>query len=151
MSSQTHVSKTQKLQRVGSKILQKIFRSKAKIDLVELGSTEVKAARTVTFIPPTETPRIIDLKSMRRSIHPQPTRSNIHHSLVGTPMRKNSQQAYVSEETSRHPAAAILDDVEDHEDYQRIHEEESDVDWSLLDLPENVYARLANESRHSLL
>ena len=149
MSNQTQVSKTQKLQRVGSKILEKIkpiFRGKANIDLVELGSTEIKAARTVTFIPPTETPRIIDLKSMRRSIRPQPTRSNIHHSLVGTPMRKNSQQAYTSEETS-----AILDDVEDHEDYQQIHEEESDVDWSLLDLPENVYARLANESRHSLL
>lgn len=53
--------------------------------------------------------------------------------------------------TSDHAAAAVLDDVMDYEGYDLLDEETSDLDWTLLDLPENVYGRLANESRHSLL
>ena len=55
------------------------------------------------------------------------------------------------EATSDRSASAVLDDVVDYGGYEPLDDEGSDVDWSLLDLPENVYGRLANESRHSLV
>ena len=48
-------------------------------------------------------------------------------------------------------AAATFDDVADYDGYELLDEEGVDVDWNLLDLPEPVLRRLANESRHSLL
>ena len=49
----------------------------------------------------------------------------------------------------------VLDGLMDDDDgYELVDEREEDWDsfcWSLLDLPENVYGRLANESRHSLI
>lgn len=51
------------------------------------------------------------------------------------------------EATSERPAVAALDDIADFDDKDYNY----DVDWSLLDLPENIYGRLANESRHSLI
>ena len=48
-------------------------------------------------------------------------------------------------------SAATFDDVRDYEGYELLDEEGADVDWSLLDLPEPVLWRLANESRHSLI
>ena len=55
------------------------------------------------------------------------------------------------EATSDRPATAALDGLLDHEGYDLLDDKTSDLDWSLLDLPENIYGRLANESRHSLL
>ena len=54
--------------------------------------------------------------------------------------------------TLRHSAVAVVDDMADYEGYELLEEEEDvDVDWDLLDLPEPVLRRLANESRHSLI
>ena len=51
----------------------------------------------------------------------------------------------------RSSAAAIFDDVADYEGYELLDERGVDVDWNLLDLPEPVLRRLANESCHSLI
>lgn len=51
----------------------------------------------------------------------------------------------------RSAAAATFDDVADYDGYELLDEQGVDVDWNLLDLPEPVLRRLANESRHSLL
>lgn len=152
--------------------------SKEDINLGELGSTGMQAASFVTFIRPTEAPQIVDLKAMTRTIRPQPARIYTEDSTVprsqadlngpelrlqksfqtprsptesGTPLRRNPQQVFVFEATSDRSASAVLDDVVDYGGYEPLDDEGSDVDWSLLDLPENVYGRLANESRHSLV
>ena len=75
---------------------------------------------------------------------------------TGTPLRRNPQQAYIFEETSHRSSAAVLDDILNYEGYDFVGGDDEDedggfVDWGLLDLPEKVYGRLANESRHSLL
>ncbi|CAF9922152.1 MAG: hypothetical protein ALECFALPRED_002031 [Alectoria fallacina] len=76
---------------------------------------------------------------------------------TGTPLRRNPQQVFVFEATSDRSASAVLDDVvvDYYVGYEPLDDDEddegSDVDWSLLDLPENVYGRLANESCHSLI
>ena len=177
----TAISKTQRLRSVASKIFQKIVPSKGKedIDLEELSSTEIQVARFVAFIRPTEAPQIIDLKAVRRSIRPQLPRIYTLHSSeprsqadlnspelhlqksfedprrspteTGTPSRRNPQQVFVFEATSDRSGTAALDGLLDYEGYDLLDSETSDLDWSLLDLPENVYGRLANESRHSLL
>lgn len=180
MSSQDSISGTQKLRRVASKILQKMKLSAGKedMDLEELGSTEIQAARFVTFTRPTMAPQIIDLKAMRQNIRPQFPRIDTHQPRVqrpqadlnshelnlqrsfedlraptktGTPRRRNPEQVFVFEATSDRSASAVLNDITDYAGYETIGGEDSDLDWSLLDLSEKVYGRLANESRHSLI
>ena len=69
---------------------------------------------------------------------------------TGTPLRRNPQQVFVFEATSERPSAAVLDDIADYDDYELLDDDNNfDLDWSLLDLPENVYGILANESRHT--
>ena len=73
---------------------------------------------------------------------------------TGTPSRRNPQLVFVFEATSDRSAEAVLDDaaVDYAGSYERLDDDEgSDVDWSLLDLPEKVYGGLANESRHGLV
>lgn len=180
MSSQSSIPGTQKLGLIASKILQKmkIFKGKGHIDLEELDSTPIEVARFVTFTRPTEAPQIVDLKALRRNVRPQLASINTVQLRVtrpqadlnspelhlqrsfeklraptetGTPLRRNPQQAFIIEATSVRSAAAALDDIADEESYEILDEEDSDLDWSLLDLPENIYRRLANESRHSLI
>lgn len=156
----------------------KLSKGNEDTSLKELASTDVQVARFVTFELPAEAPQIIDLKAMRRNIRPQPARIYTHHFRVphlqadlnnseirlqrsfedlrspretGTPLRRNPQQVYVFKATSTRSTTAVIDDVMDNADYERLDDEDSDLDWSLLDLPENVYARLANDSRHSLI
>ena len=154
-------------------------KGKEHINLEELDSTEIHVAKFVTFERPTQAPQIIDLKEMRRNIRLQPTRIYTRFSPVpcpqadlkspelrlqrsferlarsatetGTPLRRNPQQVFVFEATSDRSAAAVLDDVADDAGYDLLDDDDYDVDWSLLELPENVYGRLANESRHSLI
>lgn len=46
----------------------------------------------------------------------------------------------------------VLDAEDEFRDYEVLGGDgKEDVDWSLLDLPEAVYRRLANESCHSLI
>ena len=138
----------------------------------ELGFADIQVARFVTFTQPTAAPQIIDLKAMRQNVRPQLTRINTHqprlqrsqadlnsHELhlqrsfeglrapteTGTPSRRDPQQAFVFE------TQAALDDIAGYLGYDMLDDKDSDLDWSLLDLPENVYRRLANESRHSLI
>ena len=181
MSHNKSISGTQKLRCIASKIWQKIKFPKGKedVNLEELDSTEIQVAKFVTFERPTEAPQIIDLKQMRRNIRLQPTRIYTHLSPgpcsqadlkspelrlqrsfeelarsateTGTPLRRNPQQAFWFEATSDRSAAAALDDVVDNASYGLLDDEDYDVDWSLLELPENVYGRLANDSRHSLI
>ena len=178
MSSQKLNLGTQKLRRTASKILQKMKLSKSKddIDLRELDSADIQAARFVTFVRPSAAPQIIDLKAMRQTIRP---RLYTHHSSeprsqaeltgpelrlqrsfdnlrlpteTGTPLRRNPQQAFVFGATSDRSAAAVLDDVADEDGYELLDDDDDyDVDWSMLELPENVYGRMANESQHSLI
>ena len=180
ISSQKLTSGTQKLRRAASKMLQKIKFSKSRddINLRELDSADtadIQVARFVTFVRPTEAPQIIDLKAMRQNIRP---RSYTHHSSVprsqpelkgpelrlqksfegprlptetGTPLRRNPQQILVFGTTSDRSTAAVLDDVADEIGYEVLDDDDYDVDFSLLELPEKVYGILANESRHSLI
>lgn len=53
------------------------------------------------------------------------------------------------EATSDRSATAASDD--DLADNELLDDGNSDMDWTLLDLPEALYGRLANESRHSLI
>lgn len=46
---------------------------------------------------------------------------------------------------------SACENVADYEGYELLHERGVDVDWSLLNLPEPVLRRLANESCHSLI
>ncbi len=174
-------SVTQKIRGVASNILLKLKLSKNKdyIKLDDQGATEARVARFVTFTRPAEAPQIIDLKAMRQTIRPQPyiyhqTRvpcsqadlkqpelrlQTSFESLngrkptkTGTPLRRNPQQAFVFDATLDCPAAAALDDIADYLGYEILDDDEdSDLDWTLLDLPEHIYARLANDSRHSLI
>ena len=148
------------------------------VNKVALDSAEIKVARPVIFVRPIDAPRIIDLNATRPSIRPHSTCINTSSPMAprsqadlkspeprlqkcfgnpdppivtGTPLRRNSQQALNFGETSHRAAAAVSDDVVDDTDYERRDDEDSDVDWTLLDLPENVYGRLANESCHSLV
>lgn len=151
---------------------------KKNMNKVDMDSAEIKVARPVIFVRPIEAPRIIDLNATRRSIRPQSTCINTSSPMAprsqadlnspelrlqrcfgnpdppietGTPLRRNSQQALNFEATSHRAAAAVFDDVVDETDYERLDDEDSNVDWTLLDLPENMYGRLANESCHSLV
>ena len=163
MPSQDSVSGTQKLRRVASKILlkMKISTGKEDIDLEELGSTEIQAARFVTFTRPTMAPQIIDLKAMTQNHRAELPRIDAHQPRAQQSqanlnshdfgLQKNPQQVFVFEATSEGSAPAVLAKVEDYTGYETLDDEDSDLDWSLLDLPEKVYARLANESRHSLI
>ena len=179
-SSQKSMSGTQKLRHVGSKILKKMKLSWGKDDRdrEELTSTEIQVARFATFIRPSEAPQIVDLKAMRRNIRPRPTRTDTHHSSTSrspsrphapelcrdqssqtpclptktdAPSRENSRQGFVLRTTAERSDAAVSDDVADYEGYELLDGTDSDLDWTLLDLPEQVYQRLANESRHSLI
>ena len=142
---------TQKVRQVASKILQKMRLSKGKgdTDLEEISTAEVQVARFVTFERPSEAPQIIDLKAMRRSLPPQPS---LIHAYRSSPSRS---QADINQPELRlrsdRSAAASLDDIADYEGYEWLDDDDSDLDWTLLDLPEKVYQRLANESRHSLI
>ena len=159
----------------------KLSKGDAYINLDELDSPEVPVTRIIRYTRPTDAVQIIDIKVMRQNIRPQLPRINTHHpgtpcsqaslkspelrlqtsfetrrsaAETGTPLRRNPQQAYIFEETSHRSSAAALDDILDYEVYGFLDEEDEDegfVDWSLLDLPENIYGRLANESQHSLL
>ena len=73
--------------------------------------------------------------------------------MVGTPqLLGDAGQVPILGLTSRRSAAAAtFDDVADYEGYELLDEQGVDVDWNLLDLPEPVLRRLANESRHSLI
>lgn len=146
MSGPKSIFGTQKLRRGASKILQKLKLFKGQdLNLEELGSAEAQVARFVTFVRPTGAPQIIDLKAMRQSIRPQLTLIHTDHT------HKPWVQRPQAEATSERSAAAALDDIADYEGYELLDDNDSDVDWSLLDLPENVYGKLANESRHSLI
>ena len=144
-----------------------------------LSTPEVQSAKFVTLKRPAEGPRIIDLRDMRKSIRPQSAHSFIRHSILprsqtdlnspelraqssyktsqssssrtGTPLRTTLQQAFYLNATKGESAIALLDDVTSYEGYQWLGEDDYDIDWTLLDLPENIYGRLANESRHSLI
>ena len=131
MSSQSSISKTQKLRNAANKLLQKMKLSKNKddLDLGELSAAKVQVARSVTFTRPTEAPRIVDLKALKRDARPQTPRIRTHQSGMQHSLEK----------------------TRNHASYERLDDEESDVDWSLLDLPENILERLANDSRHSLI
>lgn len=180
-SSENSLSGTQKLRRVASKIWQKMMPSKSKdsMTLSALSTPEVQSAKFVSLKRPIEGPRIIDLRDMRQSIRTQPAHLFIHQSIVsrsqsalnspelhpqssfetsqssssktGTPPRTNLQQAPYLEATKGQSAVALLDDVTNYEGYEWLGEDDYDVDWTLLDLPEKIYGRLANESRHSLI
>ena len=65
----------------------------------------------------------------------------------------DAEQVPVLGLTSRRSAAAAatFDDIADYDGYELLDEQGVDVDWSLLDLPEPVLRRLANESCHSLI
>ena len=64
----------------------------------------------------------------------------------------DAEQVPISGLTARRrSAAAIFDDVKDYDGYELLDEQGGDVDWNLLDLPEPVLRRLANESCHSLI
>ena len=144
-----------------------------------LGATEVQSTRFVTLKRPTKGPRIIDLREMRQSIRTQPAHLFTRQSIVprsqadlnspelrpqssfetsqssssetGTPPRTDLQQAFFLDVTKGQSAIALLDDVTSYEGYEWLGEDDYDIDWTLLDLPENIYGRLANESRHSLI
>ena len=127
----------------------KLSKDKDDMDMEELSTTKVQVARFVTFERPTETPQIIDLKAMRRSLPPQPSLIHTYHS---GPSRSQTD-LYQAEPRSQsvRSAAASLDEIADYEGYELLDDDDSDLDWTLLDLPEKVYQRLANESRHSLI
>ena len=158
----------------------KLSKSKDDKDREELASTEIQVARFATLIRPSEGPQIVDLGAMRRNIRPQSTRTDTQRSSMSrspshphapelcgdqssqtpclptktdAPPRENRQQGgFVLRTTAdRRSDAAISDDVADYDGYELLDGEDSDLDWSLLDLPEQVYQRLANESRHSLI
>ena len=180
-SNENSLSGTQKLRRVASKVWQKMMPSKSKdsMTLSPLSTPEVQSAKSVKLKRPTEGPRIIDLRDMRQSIRTQPAHSLIRQSIVsrsqtplnspeirpqssfetsqssssktGTPPRTNLQQAFYLEANKGQSAVALLDDITNYEGYEWLGEDDYDVDWTLLDLPENIYGRLANESRHSLI
>ena len=144
-----------------------------------LSTPELQSAKFVTLKRPTEGPRIIDLRDMRKSIRPQSAHSFIRQSILprsqadlnspdlrpqssyktsqssssgmGTPRRTTLQQAFYLDATKGESAVALLDDVTTYEGYEWLGEDDYDIDWTLLDLPENVYGRLVNESRHSLI
>lgn len=171
--NQSIVSGTQKLRQKAGKILQKMKLSKGQddTDLEPLIPTEGQDARFVTFTRSTEAPQIIDLKAMRKNIHPQPLRIDTHVARsqselnrpelhlqgsfdktrspteTGTPLRRNPQQAFVYE------MKAALDDIANYEGYELIENENEDEiqDWTLLDLPEHILRRLANDSNNSLI
>ena len=154
-------------------------KSKDSRNLSALSTPEVQSAKLLTLKRPTEGPRIIDLRNMRENIRTQSAHSFIRQSILprsqsdlnspetrpqssyktsqssssgtGTPLRSNSQQAFYLDATKGESAVALLDDVTNYEGYEWLGEDDYDVDWTLLDLPENIYGRLANESRHSLV
>ena len=154
-------------------------KSKDSMTFGKLGTPEVQSAKFVTLKRPTEGPRIIDLRDMRKSIRTQPTHSFIRQSFLprsqadlnspelrpqssyetsqssssgtGIPPRTNLQRAFYLDTTKGQSAVALLDDVTNYEGYEWLGEDDYDIDWTLLDLPENIYGRLANESRHSLI
>lgn len=151
---------TYNLGQVTSKILQKmkLLKGKESLTLEESSSAEIQAARFVTFTRPTDAPQIIDLQALKRNISQRTVpKLRLHTSLrtvrssteMGTPLLKDPQQVPVLEATSDRSATAASDD--DLADYEMLDDGNSDVDWTLLDLPEAVYGRLANESRHSLI
>ena len=119
------------------------------MSLEELSTNEVQVARFVTFERPTEAPQIIDLKAMRRSLPPQPSLIHTYHSSSSR-SQADLNQAEPRPQSVR-SAAASLDEIADYEGYELLDDDDSDLDWTLLDLPEKVYQRLANESRHSLI
>lgn len=70
----------------------------------------------------------------------------------GIPLRKNSALAAFAPEASLDgETVALLDDAADVAGYDVMIEEADAMEWGMLDLPENVYGRLANESCHSLI
>ncbi|KAM0801545.1 hypothetical protein BDR22DRAFT_906193 [Usnea florida] len=176
-SNENSLSGTQKLRRVASKVWQKMKPSKSKDSMTfgAFGTPELRSAKFVTLKRPTEGPRIIDLRDMRKSIRTQPAHSFIRQSILsrsqvdlnspeiraqssfetsqssssgtGTPPRTNLQQVIPLGQ----PAVALLDDVTNYEGYEWLGEDDYDIDWTLLDLPEKTYGRLANESHHSLI
>ena len=180
-SSENSLSGTQKLRRVASKVWQKMRPSKSKDSMTfgAFGTPEVQSAKFVTLKRPTEGPRIIDLRDMRNSIRTQPAHSFIRQSIFsrsqadldspefcpqssfetsqssssgkGTPLRTTLHQAFYLDANKGQSAVALLDDVTSYEGYEWLGEDDYDIDWTLLDLPENIYGRLANESRHSLI
>ncbi|CAD6583091.1 MAG: hypothetical protein ASARMPREDX12_001172 [Alectoria sarmentosa] len=92
--------------------------------------------------PPRSQTDLLNGPELRRqkSFHSTPRRSP-PTTETGTPLRRNPQQVFfVFEATSDRSAEAVLDDVVDCGGYyERLDDEEgSDVDWSLLDLPEKV-------------
>ena len=180
-SSENSLSGTQKLRRVASKVWQKMRPSKSNDsrNFSALSTPEVQSAKFVTLKRPTEGPRIIDLRDMRKSIRTQSAHSFIRQSTLprsqsdlnspdlrpqsfyktsqssfsgtGTPPRTKFQHTFCLDPTEGQSAVALLDDVTNYEGYEWLGEDDYDIDWTLLDLPENIYGRLANESRHSLI
>ncbi len=148
MSSQKLTSRTQKLRLTASKMLQKMKLSKSKDDtnLRELDAADIQVARFVTFVRPTEAPQIIDLKAMRQNIRP---RLYTHHPSVPRSQAELKGPELRLQKSSE--SARLLDDVADEAGYEMLDDDEHDVDWSLLELSEKVYGRLANESHHSLI
>ena len=154
-------------------------KSKNPMTFGALGTPEVRSAEFVTLKRPSEGPRIIDLRDMRKSIRTQSTHSFIRQSMLsrsqadldspeprpqssfktsqssssgkGTSLRTTLQQAFYLDANKGQSAVALLDDVTNYEGYEWLGEDDYDIDWTLLDLPENIYGRLANESRHSLI
>ena len=150
-------------------------------DLEEEEEPQMKEARFVTFIRPTVAPQIIDLKALKRRSLPQITPIHVYRSSVSrskaqlvsptllrhqrslraerlsstemgtSPLLGDAEPVPVSGLSLHRSAAATFDDVADYDGYELLDEEGVDVDWNLLDLPEPVLRRLANESRHSLL
>ena len=177
VSSSKSASGFQKLRQITKKILQKIKLPKIR-DYEDFEEPETQEARFVTFTPPTEAPQIIDLKALKRTLPPQVSPINVDRSNVSrsgavlvrpelrlqtsfkaslsstemsTPLLKDAQPVPISAATSDHSATASLDDIADYKCYQLDDEQDNDMDWALLDLPENVLNRLVNESCYSLL
>lgn len=129
----------------------KLSKGKEDQTLEESSSAEIQVARFVTFTRPTDAPQIIDLKALKRNIPQravptlrlQTTFKTVRSSTeMGTSLLRDAQQV---------PVLDSSDDVADNEAYELLDDKDSDVDWALLDLPEAVYRRLANESHHSLI
>ena len=169
------------LGQVIGKIWQKMMklskRSKEDPTIMEnsAGAAEIHVARFVTFTRPTEAPQIIDLKAMRQNVSQKPaprgvsrsqTEPNRHKSGLRTSSFKTTRSSSTEMRTpllkDPQPVPSVLETTSDHrsaaaaavgyEGYEMLDEgRDSDLDWTLLDLPGCVYGRLANESRHSLL
>lgn len=130
----------------------KLLKGKEDLTLHKSASAEIQVARFVTFTRPSEAPQIIDLKALKRNTPPQRPvpKLRLQTSLKsvrsstekGTPLLEDPQQV---------PVLDASDEFADNKAYEMLDDKVSDVDWTLLDLPEAVYRRLANDSRHSLI